>query len=191
MKKIIVGALLGGSLISTQALAADTSIYVGIDYLKGSNTFTVKAAGISADTDVDSDNFKFKVGYAGENNWRTQFYYLNETYDKTLFDASNDKFHEIGVDLIKAFEATPEILPFVQVGLGYGWMSVDGYSDSSIAAVSAKIGAGVIYKVLPEFELLAGVDYQYKNWQDIDYGIFTLETSEKSFKYYIGANYHF
>lgn len=195
MKKIIVGALLSASLLSTQMLAADTSAYVGLDVLKGSNTFTVQAPGISGDFDNDSLSFKLKLGYAGSNNWRTQVYFLQETYKDPIFDDSNDKSYELGIDLIKAFEVTPEFLPFVQIGMGYGWMSVDGYSDSNIAAVNAKVGAGVIYKVLPQFELLAGVDYQYKKWQDIDinigFGTYTLEISEKSFKYYIGANYHF
>lgn len=58
MKKIIVGALLSASLLSTQMLAADTSAYVGLDVLKGSNTFTVKAPGISGDFDNDSLSFK-------------------------------------------------------------------------------------------------------------------------------------
>lgn len=191
MKKIIVGAFLGCSLLSTQVLAKDTNMYVGLDVLKSNNTFTLEANGASVDVDSNSQAFKLKLGWILNNDWRTQIYFLNEKYDDTLFDASNDKLNELGLDFIKGFEITPEFSPFIQAGFGYGWMNVDGYTEDSIAEFNLKAGAGVMYKVIPEFELLAGVDFQYKKWQDIKIGSVTVETSENSTKFYVGANYHF
>jgi len=191
MKKIVTSVLLGVSLLATSALAEETALYVGLDVFTSSNTFTVKALGQSADGDFDSDGFKLKFGSTLDNGWRVQGYYLHETYDETLFDDKNDAFNEIGIDIVKGFEVTPEFSPFVQVGLGYGWMDIEGYSETSIKAVSVKIGAGVMYKITPEFEAIAGVDFQARSWQDIELGTTTIETSEKSTKFYIGANLHF
>lgn len=191
MKKIVVGTLLGCSLLSTQALASENSMYVGLDVLKSNNTFTVEANGGSADVDSNSQAFKLKIGSASNNGWRMQGYVLRETYDDTLFDATHDTLTELGLDIIKGFEITPEFSPFVQVGFGYGWMDVDGYTDNSIKEFNLKAGAGVMYKVTPKFELLAGLDFQHKRWQDIKVGSVTVETTENSTKLYVGANYHF
>jgi len=196
MKKIIIATLLGTSLISTQALAED-SVYIGLDVLSSGNTFTVEArnsangATAAADVDDNSKGFKLKVGIEVSDGWRFQGYYLGETYDTPVFDASNDYLSEIGIDVIKGFEVTPKFSPFVQVGLGYGWMDVDGYTDDAISAVSMKIGAGVMYKVTDNIELLAGIDLQYRKWQDIKINTITFETSEKSTKLYAGLNFHF
>jgi len=192
MKKIILATLLGTSLISTQALAED-SVYLGLDILSSSNTFTLEntSTGAKGDADDDSTGFKLKLGIEYESGWRLQAYYLNETYDLPVFDATNDVLNEIGVDFIKGFEVTPKFSPFVQFGMGYGWMNVDGYTEDNIVAVSMKIGAGAMYKVTENIELLAGIDLQYRKWQDIQIGASTIETSEKSTKLYAGLNFHF
>ena len=194
MKKIITAMLITAGI--TSSLAAESNLYVGLDLINSSNTFTVDVAGGSADVDDDSSGFKLKFGSALSDGLRVQAYFLRETYDETLFDDKNDVLNEIGLDLIKGFEVTPEFSPFIQAGIGYGWMDVEGLSETSIKEVSVKIGAGVMYKVTPAFELLAGIDFQARAWQDIElfipnYGTVTVETSEKSTKLYIGANVHF
>lgn len=193
MKKIIAIALAGSLMCSSQLLAEESNIYIGIDGLTNSNTFTLKntSTGAEADVDVDSNGFKLKVGVEYSSGWRMQGYYLGETYDSPLFDATNDYLNEIGIDFIKGFKVTPEFSPFIQVGLGYGWMNVDGYTEDSISSVSVKIGAGVMYKVTPEIELLAGIDLQRRRWADITIGTTTIETTEQSTKIYAGVNFHF
>lgn len=193
MKKIAITTLMGLSLFSAQLLAENSNIYIGLDALSSSNTFTVKNTNTGAEADIDDDStgFKLKLGVAGSDGWRFQGYYLNESYDTPLFDATNDTLNEVGMDIIKGFEVTPEFSPFVQIGLGYGWMDVEGYDEDSIEEVSMKIGVGAMYKVTESIEVLAGVDLQYRQWQDIDYGTTTIETSEKSTKLYAGINYHF
>jgi opacity protein-like surface antigen len=194
MKKIITAMLITAGI--TSSLAAESNLYVGLDLINSSNTFEFTAGSFSEEWDNDSSGFKLKFGSALNDGWRLQGYFLHETYDETIFDDKNDALNEIGLDLIKGFEVTPEFSPFIQAGIGYGWMDVEGLSETSIKEVSVKIGAGVMYKVTPAFELLAGVDFQVRKWQDIElfipnYGTYTVETSEKSTKLYIGANVHF
>lgn len=192
MKKLIAATLMATSLLSTQALAEGSGLYVGVDVTQNSNTFTFEASnGGSVDADLDSGGFKLKIGTVSDNGWRFQGYYENTTYDETLFDASHDTLNEIGFDVIKGFEITPEFTPFIQVGLGYGWMEVDGYSEESINEFSLKAGAGLMYKIVPAFELVAGVDFQYRGWQDIESYSTTVSISESTTKLYAGANFHF
>ena len=189
MKKIIMGAALAASLLTTQASA---DMYMGLDMLSSSNTFTLDVNRLgSASADLDSKAFKLKIGSINNNGWRVQGYYLRETYEQTLFDASNDQLNEIGMDIIKGFEVTPEFSPFIQAGIGFGWMDVVGYTEDSMKEYSLKVGAGVMYKVIPQVELVAGVDFQHRAWQDIQVGSYTLTTTEKSTKLYAGINYHF
>ncbi|QOY54908.1 outer membrane beta-barrel protein [Candidatus Sulfurimonas marisnigri] len=192
MKRLIATALLGSSLLATQVMAEEPSTYIGLDIASNSNSFTLDVNGFgSADFDDDSSGFKLKFGTVSNNGWRVQGYFQRETYDETLFDNTNDALNEIGFDVIKGFEVTPEFSPFLQVGLGYGWMSVEGYDESSIAELSLKIGGGVMYKIVPSFEIIAGVDFQYRKWQDIQIIGVTVSTTEDTTKLYVGANFHF
>jgi len=206
MKKLVFSALVGCGLLATQSLASEKSVYVGIDYLNNSNT--IEYSDKTEEVDNNSKAFKFKIGFAdNDNNLRTQLYFLSETYDEPIFDSSNDNLKEIGMDIIKTLPLTPKFLPFIQAGFGYGFMSIDGYNESSIAEVSFKVGVGAIYKITPKFELLGGLDFQYRKWQDREVtttykytGVYynyysstteTIETDETSSKLYVGLNLHF
>ncbi len=195
MKKIYLSSLVTSLLMFSNAHAGN--FYTGLDLISSANTFTVSAAiynyTVATDIDDDSQGFKLKFGVQGSEGWRIQGYLLKETYDTPVFDATNDELVEIGVDVIKGFEITPEFSPFVQIGLGVGAMDVNAqyYTDDSISAVSFKLGAGVMYDITKEIELIAGVDFQQRRWQDIVYNSVTVEIEEASTKAYVGLNYHF
>ena len=193
MKNTVLGMLLGAALVTTSALAEDKQFYVGLDAFTSNNTIDLKntTTGASADVDDDSDGFKLKFGANLDDGWRVQGYYQHETYDLPIYDNTNDELNEIGVDVIKGFEVTPEFSPFIQAGLGYGWMDIEGYTDSTANSVSLKFGGGVMYKITPMFEAVAGIDFQYRNWEDAVILSQTIEIDETSTKFYIGANIHF
>jgi len=190
MKKIILAAGLAASLLTTQAMA-DKDMYVGLDIVSSSNEFTLDNSLVSVSGDDNSEALKFKVGSTGNDGWRYQFYYLRETYDMPVFDASNDVLIEIGYDIIKGFKVTPKFSSFIQAGVGFGWMNVTGYTESSWKEYSLKIGAGVMYELVSQVELVAGIDLQHRQWQDINVGFYTIDTTEKSTKLYAGINYYF
>lgn len=193
MKNTVIGTLLCVALATTSAQAEDKQFYLGLDAFTSSNTFDLKNAttGASADVDDDSDGFKLKFGANLDDGWRVQGYFQHEVYDLPIYDNTNDELNEIGVDVIKGFEVTPEFSPFIQAGLGYGWMDIQGYSESTANEVSLKVGAGVMYKVTPMFEAIAGIDFQYRNWTDVTLLNQRIEIDEGSTKFYIGANFHF
>jgi opacity protein-like surface antigen len=190
MKKIVSTMILTAGITSS-LMAEESHLYAGLDLISSDNRFTVEANGYKDKFSDDSNGFKLKIGAALFEGWRVQGYLLHETYDETLFDNYNDELNELGVDVIKSFALTPEFSPFVQLGLGFGQMDLDGYYDDSIAEVSIKLGGGIMYKVTPQFELLAGLDIQGRGWEDIVIGSTTVETSESSRKLYVGFNIHF
>ena len=191
MKTITICALLSVCLLTSQANAQESGLYVGLDVFGSGNTFTYEVAGSSTDVDNDSSGFKLKFGAVSNDGWRVQGYWQNETYDRPFYDNKNDVLNEIGVDIIKGFEVTPEFCPFVQIGLGYGWMNVENYNEDTANEVSLKIGGGMMYKFTPAFEGILGIDLQHRAWSDrVVLGI-PINISENSSKVYIGANIHF
>lgn len=197
MKKIVLSTLLAGLMFSPVMLSAaetgnsKSDLYVGLDVGKNSNTFTVDTGSASGDIDIDSKYLKLKFGTVSESGWRLQGYFSSEKYDEPLFDNTHDRLNEIGVDVIKGFAITPKFSPFIQVGLGYGWMNVDGYDTSSLKEFNVKAGAGLMYSITDMFEVLAGIDFQAKRWSDISNGTKTATITETSRKFYIGTNFHF
>ena len=75
--------------------------------------------------------------------------------------------------------------------MGYGLMSVNEFSESSANEFGIKIGGGAIYSLTPEFDLLAGIDLQYRNWTDVVEGSNAFAIDETSIQFYIGSNFNF
>ena len=189
MKKIITTILLSAGLLSTQALAEESKMYVGLDIGTSINTFNVDGG---SDIDSDSINFKLKYGYRLDTDLTLQGYYQYESFDDGVYDKpSSNSLNEIGVDLIKSFDKASDFTPFVQVGMGYGLMSVNEFSESSANEFGIKIGGGAIYSLTPEFDLLAGIDLQYRNWTDVVKGSNSFAIDETTIQFYIGSNFNF
>ncbi len=191
MKNLVLISLLSLGLFTTSAVAEESRFYTGLDLFSSTNTFKEKLGSVSVDVDDDSDGFKLKLGTVLNEGWRVQGYYQREIYDIPVYDNTNDVLNEIGVDVIKGFEVTPEFNPFLQAGMGLGWMDVEGYSNNTANTLSLKIGAGVMYAFTPTFEAIIGIDLQYRDWEDVETIFGTIELSETTTKLYIGANIHF
>ena len=200
MKKLVAAAVLGTTLFGTQVLAGEGSTYVGVDYLMNSTTQTISTNNNSLDKDNDSVGIKVKLGFESDTNLRMQVYLQKEAYDTAIYTYSggNGDLLEFGVDIIKGFEVLPGLSPFIEVGAGYGMMSVDNLIDDYVGEFSLRAGGGVMYKIVPAFELVAGANYQYRKWSDIEVitigGGTTSDTdsrSETTTRLYIGANLHF
>ncbi len=191
MKKLILTALLSLGICFTNAMAEESDMYIGLDLIASNNTITKTIGAFESEAENDSSGFKLKLGATLDDGWRLQGYYLNETYDKPLIDAKNDTLNEMGLDIIKGFTLTPQFAPFVQAGIGYGWMDINGYNKDAINSFGIKLGAGVMYKVTTTLEVIAGLDLQVRGWEDIAVLNTTLKTSERSSKLYMGANIHF
>ncbi|MFA6144980.1 MAG: hypothetical protein WCW84_12395 [Sulfurimonas sp.] len=194
MKKIVLAA----TLLASGLMAADSGIYVGVEYGAAKNTheFTTDDSYGSSTYDNDYKDIKFKFGSGTDGGTKYQGTLSLISYTDPIFDNTNKDLMEFGFDIIKEFEVTSSFYPFLKIGMGVGTMTVEGYSQDKILGVSVNAGAGISYKVVDHLYLLAGVDYVLRKWQDIEfyssyYGTTTLSTTDSAFKPYIGANYRF
>ncbi len=179
-----------------------TKLYVGLDVFKGESSAegTIKSSYFGGtvaelDEDFDQDGFRVKLGAELENNWRLQGYFKNEDFD--LFDES---VYGLGFDLIKAFQASDKFHPFIQAGIGYDWTKLPKdssfeFTEDSLGAVNFKLGLGAAYKITNTIEVLGGLDWQYRTWQDIElvgfYEKLTIDQEDTSKSLYLGLNIFF
>jgi opacity protein-like surface antigen len=170
MKNKILLGLATSSLVASAALA---DVYVGVEYGAASNTTEEEAElyGYTANGEIDNNykDIKLKVGAGEDGGIKVQAYLSFISYDEYIFDNSNKDYTEIGMELIKEFEVNKQFYPFIKGGMGVGVMDVEGYTEDSIAAVSLNLGAGLSFKATENIALIAGVDYMYRKWQDIEY----------------------
>lgn len=129
-------------------------------------------------------------------------YLSSISYDNKHWFSKDEDAIEIGVEIMKQFKAHEKIYPFLKFGLGIanmnttdGLIEIDGsyyrFEDSSLIALSLTLGAGVDFKVTENISILGGLDYNYKKWQDVEAGPYTISTSDSGTRFYVGANYRF
>ena len=205
MKKLVTAGIVASTLLLTNA-SADTKWYAGVELGSASNTIKAEnSSGGNSDFDNDYKDLKFVVGKGTGDNWYTQLYLSKVTFDDGVCYTTNgvtadfcfdDEMMEIGVEVMKKFEVSNNLLPFVKFGLGVGSRDAEGLDESSISSVGLAIGAGLDFKVNESISLLGGIDFGYRKYQDIEvtsswWNSYTVETSETYQKLYIGANYRF
>ena len=196
MKNKILLGLAASSLVASAALA---DVYVGVEYGVASNTTEKEYTGLvnrTYDYDNNYKDIKLKVGAGEDGGVKLQGTLSFISYDETSFDKTNKDYIEFGLDLIKEFEVNKQFYPFIKGGMGVGAMDVEGYTEDSILAVSFNLGAGLSFKATDNISLLAGVDYVYRKWQDVEnkfgwLGTVTRSTADSGIKPYIGVNFQF
>lgn len=193
MKKIVLAVLIASGL-----MAADSGVYLGVEYGVAKNSTTQDFDNGSATTSYEDDNnykdIKVKIGGGRDGGVKFQGSLSFITFDEYVFSYASKETIELGFDIIKEFEVTPSVYPYIKAGFGVGFMDVEGYSEDSIAGVSFKIGAGVSFKVVDHLYLLAGIDYVGRKWQDIEYQTTTtttISTTDSGIKPYVGVNFLF
>ena len=174
-------------------------LYTGLDVIQNTHKMSIKTKRHDIDKDIKSSSFKIKFGIKNEDDWKLQLYGEFVTYDKAPIDNHNKKFDthftEFGLDLIKGFHLTSKFSPFIQLGSGFGLVSVYGFTEDYISEFTLKAGTGIIYKATQNLELILGFDIQYRDWYDavISYhgNSSTVLITETMNKFYVGTNFYF
>ncbi|OCL84798.1 outer membrane protein [Arcobacter porcinus] len=216
MKKVFIGGVIMSTLLLSSA-NADSRWYTGLELGMASSNFDIKYKSSyfsipSEDFDNNYKDIKLVVGKGIGNDSYIQLYFLSAKYDD-MFPAviKDDKMTEFGVEFIKQFKVDKQIYPFIKAGFGVASMKLndketlyfdDGssmdfsFSDSNLLGTSFTIGAGLDFKATENISILAGLDFNYRQWQDIKYEVsglkvLTMENSQSTTKFYVGANYRF
>jgi hypothetical protein len=195
MKKIAALLMLGSTLYMANAgdigvtNEGPAPIYVGADVIYGFNNISKEYNNDTQHTTDNSIGFDLKVGFLLDSGFRIEGSYMYQNYNDPIFDKSHTGLNELGLDVIKTFDMTPEFYPFIQAGIGYGWMSVNDLSQSYIGNFTIGAGGGMIYRASKKVELLIGLELAARAWQDIDDNTLgTLQTGQVSANLYAGFN---
>ena len=186
-KKLTLAVLLLGATY----VSADTYIGVNVGYGLGTNTVSVGSE--EADIDNDYTNLSLILGTGDDGGFKFQGRLNIISLDEAIYDDSHDTLFEIGIDGIKEWEVSPTLYPYIKAGLASGFIGTDDtYYDSSIAMeFSLNAGAGLSFKVNDQLDIIGGVDYVFRKYQDVDVGYYTLSITGSSFEPYIGMRYSF
>lgn len=194
MKNKALKALLVGSMLASSAFA---DIYVGADFGQVGNT---DKATFDTSTTEQTQTNKYSdiaahIGFGTDGDWKMQLKLSKISYDLPIFDGINKELTEFGFDAIKEFEVSKSAYPFIKFGMGVGSMDVVGYTEPTIQEVSLNGGVGISYKAIDHLYLVAGVDYLYRKWQDVEdnsgFIPTTISVTGSGAKVYGGVNFGF
>lgn len=177
--------------------------FAGVDYPIISNmNAKMESQGYSIDNDFSYQPLVLKVGAGTQGGLNMDVFFSRAKADFDGVGKTDNPINEFGWDIRYELGTHAKgLYPFGQAGLSYGWQEVDNtaeitWDENTIRFIGFKIGVGVGYYFNDVVELLAGIDYKYWNWQDIEirdiYGdSATIDYSSSGTQIYIGANFWF
>lgn len=187
MKKIVAAVMMTSAL-----MANESGIYVGVDLGSANNTDKMSVDGATSKNDNTYNEIKVKVGFEADEATKVQLTFSKIKYDEAVFvNSTGTTLYEGGIDLIKEFEITSSLYPFIKIGVGYGKMDSKHAVMDNVKEISSNIGAGVLYKLIGGISAEVGCDYVYRRWDNVSDGSFTYETRGSAIKPYVGLNYEF
>jgi len=220
MKKVTAGLMalslfssVSAAETSSSALESDSisKTYLGLDIYQGESNFDLSKgsgwASTYSDFDSDLDGFRLKFGKRLPENVRYQAYFKSEEATEAgisgIFD---ENIYGIGLDVIKTIPVGGELLSiFGLAGAGLDWTELKDhvfgeYSEDSINAFHIKLGFGASYQINKSLEVITGLDWQYRSWQEIEILYIypdghihknDLEIEDISTTFYAGINLYF
>lgn len=168
-----------------------TDVYMGLDV---SGALQTVKGGVTSNLREASNTAKLKIGFGEDDSFKYQFHLDYVRFNDPLFDNNNQALLESAFDFIKEFRAQEDISPYIKLGVGYGFMPIDGASKKNIKEVMSSAGLGISFKTTDELYVITGFDYMYRFWQDVKYTTSaeqTLSTKSYGLGLYVGLNYKF
>lgn len=167
----------------------------GVEFFNSSNEFTVEldGFGLSEDIEDDSNGFALQLGRrtGSSNTLTTTFEYRNENFDLPIYDDENDTLHYFSVGLLKEFPLENKLSPYIRGSAGFGFMSIEGYSEDTANALGLKLGAGLAYYPTSSVKIHGGLDWQYRTWTPVETTVGDIEIDETSVILGAGISYLF
>ena len=167
MNKIVASFTALGLLSSV----VSAEVMIGVDYtamssMKKTVSYDQSSATREADFSYTPITFKVGLGTPGED-----YVYLYYQKSEPEFDLGGKdiELSEIGYEYIGQFDMSHSVKPFWEFGTTFGWQNLPKgyYSTDTQFSVSANIGAGLSYYLIPQVELLASANYQFRFYQPI------------------------
>jgi opacity protein-like surface antigen len=210
------------SILLFSAQQANAELTLSLDLIKDSGDRDVSfdsslgsESTITGDSAADGTGYRLRLGFDSIKENRVELYFSQYEVDEEkktngLINAFNYKDEwELGINYIVTFLKKPvnpslaPLSPFLKVGLGYGQADTDvefrrvssvGITDTTdnISNFHLNLGGGLSYSFTDNLSVSGGIEYIYRNWQDIETGYgTTIDTTDGLFRFGAGINVSF
>ena len=180
MKKTILSLLLFSNF-----LFGDAKAYIGISTGIAEENFS------SADATSSSEFINLKLGYGLRKLYSVAIdieYLKNESkIFSTGAENDGDKF-SLNLEVVKAFDLTSYLIPFIKAGFGAGYLKVDRTIDDKISFGSFNLGTGVLIPINDSFDFEFGYKYKSFSYEGLDLIATEVVHKSKSNSPYFGFN---
>jgi len=198
------------SILLFSAQQANAELTLGLDFLQDSGDRDLSASysssGNEFDTSgyiADSTGYRLRLGFGSVKDNRTELYFSQ--YDVDDDGQFGDKQEwELGVNYIATFfknsvnPSLKPVTPFLKAGLGFGqadtnmeFITSSGETTDNIYNVHLNLGGGVSYFFTDNIAVTGGIEYVYRDWEDIKYGFVTIDTTDSLFRFGVGIDVSF
>ncbi len=199
------------SILLCSAQQANAELTLSLDLIKDSGDRDMSASfsrsGNEFDTSsfvADSSGYRLRLGFGSVKENRTELYFSQYDVDDNGQFADKKEW-ELGVNYIFTFLKNPvnplfkPVTPFLKAGFGFGQadtnMEIINYSGDTtdnIYNIHLNLGGGVSYSFTDNIAINGGIEYVYRNWQDLEYAnAVTIGTSDSIFRFGVGINVSF
>ncbi len=209
MTRMLRLSMAGILLLSVQQ--ANAELTLSLDLIKDSGDRDMSASYSSSGDEFDTSGFiadssgyrlRLSLGSVKEN--RVELYFSQ--YDVDDNGQFNDKKEwELGANYIVTFLKKPVnpllegVTPFLKAGLGIGQADTNmefirglGDTTDNIYNVHFNLGAGVSYSFTDNIAVSGGIEYVYRNWEEIESGgAVTIGTTDSIFRFGVGIDVSF
>lgn len=176
LKKIILF-----SLLLTSFAFGESKIYFGTGYLNINEQ--IDFANSSLEETITSDAVRLKAGYGNREAYAVEFGldYIN----------ANPKQYAFDISLIKAFDWSIYVNPFIKVGFGAGILDNRDNDNKSLTFGSFNLGGGLFIPMGEHFDIELSYEYKNRSFQKVN----QLDETESRTSHlnlgYIGMNVRF
>ena len=175
MKTLLSSVLAVAALAASPFISAAEEEYrwyagVGFGVGSGEEEYDSNISWLNGSADFDSTGYKISGGYIFSQAARMEISFAGEEMEFTDADVT-DNFTSLDVDGIFTFTDHPVVRPYVLAGIGFTtYEDTEDLTEEgeNLNGISLQLGAGVIWKLAPRFELDGGFKYRSVSWQKLE-----------------------
>jgi hypothetical protein len=172
-------------MVLASSLYSDAKIYTGANYGFYNESFT--------NTLAESSNqlASIKLGYGKREAYAIECSLEFLKNNSKIFSAEDANKYAFNLELIKAFELTKHLNPFVKIGFGTGILKIERKLQSGLSYGTFNVGLGAYIPLSEHFDFEVGYLYKAASYEQID--TIVEQTSYKSDinMFYTGLNVRF
>lgn len=166
---------------------SDAKIYFGANYGLHYETFEAKAQKAYSNTNA----LGLKVGYGNRDDYAFEFS-LDATKNEANVISENDsQKYALNIELLKAFDFDLFFNPFVKIGFGAGYLSVDRETASTINFGSFNFGTGIFIPLSESTDIELGYIYKSISYEKFNLLDEKAELQSSQHGAYAGFNFRF